>query len=281
MNVSQFDGSAAFHGGGFMPPAANPTLDNSFFKNRDAQTHTLLPVTLKQFSDAIAGENGKMEFSIDGVVVSTVKLVGIVHEFVEKLTDATFILDDGTGRVECNRWSNEQVDTAEIEAISNGMYVRVHGRLRTFQGQKTINVFSVRPVDDYNEIASHFIECIYVHLYNSKLPKPQVGMGLATQSYMTNTQNQVGVGVTTQSYMTIPLNQVSGQYRHDGQRIIAERVFQVLNHPRYLQDGAHIDTMAQELKVPAKDILYAAKTLAEENRIYEIAEDCFKSLANG
>lgn len=26
-----------------------------------------------------------------------------------------------------------------------------------------------RPVDDYNEIASHFIECIYVHIYNSRL----------------------------------------------------------------------------------------------------------------
>lgn len=26
-----------------------------------------------------------------------------------------------------------------------------------------------RPVDDYNEIASHFAEVIYVHSYNSKL----------------------------------------------------------------------------------------------------------------
>lgn len=26
-----------------------------------------------------------------------------------------------------------------------------------------------RPVNDYNEIASHFIECIYVHVYNSRL----------------------------------------------------------------------------------------------------------------
>ena len=25
-----------------------------------------------------------------------------------------------------------------------------------------------RPVEDYNEIASHFIECIYVHSYNKK-----------------------------------------------------------------------------------------------------------------
>lgn len=25
-----------------------------------------------------------------------------------------------------------------------------------------------RPVEDYNEIASHFIECIYVHVYNNR-----------------------------------------------------------------------------------------------------------------
>lgn len=34
---------------------------------------------------------------------------------------------------------------------------------------KTSNLAVVfRPVTDFNEIASHFIECIYVHIYNTK-----------------------------------------------------------------------------------------------------------------
>lgn len=40
------------------------------WQNRDIQT--LLPLTVKQLSNAIAGENGKSEFSIDGVDVTTV-----------------------------------------------------------------------------------------------------------------------------------------------------------------------------------------------------------------
>lgn len=40
------------------------------WQNRDIQT--LLPLTVKQISNAIAGENGKSEFSIDGVDVTTV-----------------------------------------------------------------------------------------------------------------------------------------------------------------------------------------------------------------
>ncbi|PRQ37409.1 putative replication factor A protein [Rosa chinensis] len=266
MNVSQFDGSAAFHGGGFMPPAANPTPEHSFFASKNRDVQTLLPVTLKQISDAIAGENGKSDFSVDGVDVSTVKLVGAVQEFVGRCTDATFTLDDGTGRVECNRWCQEQIDTAEIEGISNGMYVRVHGRLKTFQGKKTIQVFSVRPVDDYNEIASHYIECMYVHFFNSKLLKPQVG-----------------VGVTTQPYMTIPPNQVSGQHSLYGQRSIEERVLQVLNQPLYLSRdaGAKAEDIAQQLKVPVKDVIHAASNLAHVGSIYEIDTLHYKSLANG
>lgn len=30
-------------------------------------------------------------------------------------------------------------------------------------------LYLFRPVTDFNEIASHFIDCIYVHLYNSRL----------------------------------------------------------------------------------------------------------------
>ncbi|XP_050379303.1 replication protein A 32 kDa subunit B isoform X2 [Argentina anserina] len=249
MNVSQFDGSAAFHGIGFMPPS-NAAPEPSFFPSKNREVQTLLSVTLKQIHDAIAGENG---FFIDDVDVSTVKLVGVVHEFVGRVTDATFTVDDGTGRIECNRL--------------NGMYVRVHGCLKTFQGKKTIQAFCVRPVDDYDEIASHFIECMYVHLYNTKLSK-----------------SQVGAGVTTQSYMTIPQSQVPGQYSLDGQRSLEENVLQVLNYPPYLQGGAHIETIAQVLKVPAQDISSVSRALSnlvEVGRIYEFDKSWYKSLANG
>lgn len=32
------------------------------------------------------------------------KLVGLVFEKTERVTDVSFTLDDGTGRIDCHRW---------------------------------------------------------------------------------------------------------------------------------------------------------------------------------
>ncbi|PON75924.1 Replication factor A protein [Parasponia andersonii] len=190
MYGSQFDGSAAFSGGGFMPSQTTQTPDTSFSpaKNRDAQA--LLPLTVKQISDAIVPGNEKSEFLVDGVDVNNVKLVGIIHDKAGRITDVTFVLDDGTGRIDCNKWFHEAIDTNEMDKIHDGMYVCVHGRLKSFQGKRTLNVFSIRPVEDYNEIASHFIECVYVHFYNKKCQKPHVQGGVNTQPQERNSMNQ-------------------------------------------------------------------------------------------
>lgn len=41
MNASQFDGSAAFYGGGFMAPSANPTPEQSFFPSKVINSPTI------------------------------------------------------------------------------------------------------------------------------------------------------------------------------------------------------------------------------------------------
>ena len=35
-----------------------------------------------------------------------------------------------------------------------GMYVRVHGHIRSFDGQMSMNCFKIRPITDYNEARS-------------------------------------------------------------------------------------------------------------------------------
>ncbi|PQQ01703.1 replication protein A 32 kDa subunit B-like isoform X1 [Prunus yedoensis var. nudiflora] len=266
MSFTQFDGTAAFSGGGFMPPQATQTADPSFntSKNRDVQT--LLPLTVKQIKDAFVSANEKSEFVIDGVDVNNVTLVGMVRDKVGRITDVAFILDDGTGRLNCNKWFDEAIDANEMERILDGMYVRVHGRLKSFQGKKTLNVFSIRPVNDYNEIASHFIECIYVHVYNSRLQKAHVD-----------------VGVTTQPHMTIPTNQFSGQYSFDGQSSTEVKVLEILSQPSYLarEEGAHLDDIARQLKIPVNDLMLAVDNLVQEGKVYSTVDDFhFKSTAN-
>ncbi|XP_059296168.1 replication protein A 32 kDa subunit B isoform X1 [Lycium ferocissimum] len=278
--TSQFDGNAAFAGGGFMPSQATQTAaDHSFSpaKNRDSQT--LIPLTVKQISEAFQSSDDKTNFLIDGVDVNNVKLVGLLFNKAERITDVSFVVDDGTGRVDCFRWVNEAVDTKEMEAVTNGMYVRVHGHLKGFQGKKQLMAYSVRPVDDYNEIASHFAEVIYVHSYNSRLRKQQDSSSMSAQVPSS------AVNTPLKGYQASASNQFQFPgYNMDGIRGVDKMVLDYLQQPSCLarEKGVHRNELAQQLKVPSEKILEAIESLELEGLVYStIDEFHYKSTANG
>ncbi|XP_022845866.1 replication protein A 32 kDa subunit B isoform X3 [Olea europaea var. sylvestris] len=221
---SQFDGNAAFAGGGFMPSQATQTADPSFspVKNRDAQS--LLPLTVKQISEAFQASDDKVNFLIDGVDVNNVKLLGMLYDKAERITDVSFALDDGTGRIDCHRWVNEAVDTKEMELVLNGMYVRVHGHLKGFQGKKQLMVYSVRPVTDYNEIAYHFAECVYVHGHNTRL---RLQDAATAPTHIPNS----AVNTPSKGFQATPSNNFSVQYDMDGLKAIDKLVLDYLHQP--------------------------------------------------
>ena len=51
-----------------------------------------------------------------------------------------------------------------------GIYVRVVGHLRSFKQQKSVIVFSIRPVVNFNEITSHIMETLHAYLCLQKGP---------------------------------------------------------------------------------------------------------------
>ncbi|KAK9275273.1 hypothetical protein L1049_022535 [Liquidambar formosana] len=236
-----------------------------------------LPV--KQISEALLSSDDKSNFVIDGVDVNNVTLVGIVVNKAERVTDVTFVLDDGTGRIDCNKWVNEAVDTKEMEGILDGMYVRVHGHLKGFQGKRNLNAFSIRPVTDFNEIATHFIECMYVHLYNTKVRKLQGG--IPTQSQMTNP----AINTPLKGFQAAaPSNQFSGQYSVDGLKGIDQMVIEYLQQPACLaqEKGVHRDELARQLNIPVDKIMESIRSLEEEGLIYSTIDEChYKSTGNG
>ncbi|KAL6965776.1 hypothetical protein U1Q18_036832 [Sarracenia purpurea var. burkii] len=278
MYASQFDGNAAFGGGGFMPSQATQTADTSFSPAKNRDTQPLIPLTVKQISQALQSSDDKSNFIIDGVDVNNVTLVGKVFNKAERVTDVSFVIDDGTGRIECSRWVNEAVDTKEMDGISDGMYVRVHGHLKGFQGKKQLMVFSIRPLTDYNEIAYHFAECMYVHLDNTKLlQKPLV---------RDHTMNMPNSAVTTPSkgYQAAAPNQYTGHHGIDGLKGIDQMVMDYLQQPSCLarEKGVHVNEIAQQLSTPAEKITISIKCLEEEGLVYStIDEYHFKSTGNG
>ncbi|CAN8260599.1 unnamed protein product [Cochlearia groenlandica] len=278
MHGGDFDGSAAFAGGGFMTSQATTQAPDSASSSKNRDVRTLLPLTLKQLNSS--SSNGESNFSIDGVDINNVAIVGRVSRMESRITQVDFVVDDGTGCVDCVRWCHERQETEEIEAVKLGMYVRLHGLVKSFQGKRSVNVFSIRPVTDFNEIVHHFAECIYVHMYNTK------SRGVSTtQATATPAMPQMPYSTTptpAKPYQPGPSNQFQNQF--NGQMHgVKQTIMNYLNQPMCLKSGAgvHWDVIARDLGFPLLQVKDALENLSNDGCIYStVNEACFRSTLN-
>ncbi|KAL2621550.1 hypothetical protein R1flu_001755 [Riccia fluitans] len=173
------DGGSLFGGGGFIPTQSTGLNENAFSPGgatKKASYQSLIPVTVKQLSSAIL-EPSDEKFYIDGQESHNITLVGMVFGKKENFTDVSFMLDDFTGKIEVKKWIDGQdsEELVELRNIRNGIYVRIYGQLRSFQGKKNVVALSVRPIKQFDEVTFHFLEAIYVHAYNLKSQGVTVG----------------------------------------------------------------------------------------------------------
>ncbi|KAJ6914170.1 hypothetical protein NC651_016430 [Populus alba x Populus x berolinensis] len=329
---SEFDGSAAaFMGGGFMPtqsaqPSSSDSSSFSISKNREARC--LFPLTVKQINNLTS--NDESNLIIDGAEVNNVTIVGRVSHKEDKASEYSFLVDDGTGQIECTQWVQESLDTEQMgeiflfffrlntifttslfatekivyvgllgfceeikreswkittcflgKEISGvrmpsflsvvGMYVRVHGHLRGLQGRRFLNVFSIRPVIDFNEVPNHFIECIYVHFYNTRI------RGVTAQPPVANSTN-----TSLKGYQAAPPYQSSAYSSADGLNNASQMILNFLQQPSYLTtEGAHYDAIAGQLKIPTDKLKEVLQMLVDNGLVYTtINDDYYKSTVN-
>nr|XP_010929263.1 replication protein A 32 kDa subunit B isoform X5 [Elaeis guineensis] len=213
-----------------------------------------------------------------------VRLLGLVMNKAESDADVSFTLDDGTGRIDINRWINEFTDANELAAIQNGMYVRVNARMKGFQGKR--HAFSVRPVTDFNDIVLHFIECIYVHVENTRLkalacrergvpawmqPNP------ITRTPFSNRVKGCDAPLTNQSSAFSSMNRSGND--------VYNLVLGVFQEPAILsgrEQGLHVDEVIAILGLPTHDVMDAVNYHVDLGHIYStIDEYHFKSACNG
>ncbi|XP_052170797.1 replication protein A 32 kDa subunit A-like [Diospyros lotus] len=279
MFSSQFDTTSTFNGGRFTSSQSTQATDSGSSAAKNRETSGLVPVTVKHISEATNSGDDKSNFVIGGVDVTNVTVVGMVYDKAVRNTDVAFSLDDGTGRINCNRWVNEAFDNKEMEEIQDGMYVRVNGCLKSFKGTTALVAFSVRPVTNFDEISFHFIECIHFHLQNSST-RLQGDATTQPQSVALNTTTHDG----STGYQTGLTNHLSGQFTVEGLKGIDQMVLDYLQQPlNYERErGIHRDEISQKLKVPVEKIMESIRTLEEEGLIYStIDEFHFKSTTSG
>ncbi|VAI58837.1 unnamed protein product [Triticum turgidum subsp. durum] len=274
-----------------MPSQTTNTPEGSggITKTRGAQT--LLPLTVKQIMDASQTNDDKSSFAVNGTEVSTVgagcsasarivqscisepvRLVGRMMNKAERMTDVRFILDDGTGRIEVNRWENETSDTTEMGLVKDGDYVIVNGGLKSFQGKRHIVAYSVRLVTNYNDITHHFLYCIYVHLDLAKAKKsgtqPQVTAN-ASWNQAPPPNNQA------------PTLSASG---NAGGQDLTDMVMNVFHDPMLvnLEHGVSIEQVASRLNISDALARSTVTHLIDVGNLYPTIDDNhYKSTLNG
>ncbi|XP_039807850.1 replication protein A 32 kDa subunit A-like isoform X2 [Panicum virgatum] len=234
-------------------------------KMRGASSTT--PLTVKQIADAHQSANGDKgaPFVVDGVETANIRLVGMVNGKAERTTDVSFTLDDGTGRLDFIRWVNDASDSSETAAIQNGMYISVIGSIKGLQERKRATAFSIRPVTDFNEVMLHFIQCVRMHIENTKSKGVSVSNGFSESS-------------TPTSLKSNPAPMTSGANGNDTD--LNTHVLNIFREPANIESehGVHIDEVVKRLKLPEEKIKEAIVYNVDVGHIYSTIDDFhFKS----
>lgn len=144
----------------------------------------MLPLTIKQLH-SISEEDGVNK--LDGVEVFSARIVGTIHSVEAHATNVVYRISDGTGILECKSFiEKEGLGAAKYADCVEQALVKVHGNIRIYEGNKSLMIYHMSVVTDWNELTHHLLESIHIHLRNTQGPPPVAG---GAQAAMGNNQN--------------------------------------------------------------------------------------------
>ncbi|MCL7042529.1 hypothetical protein MKW94_009272 [Papaver nudicaule] len=251
MLQNQIHGNAAFSGGGSVSSQAIQTTEDGGTPAQIRDTQGYLPLTTKQIHEYYDASVNVDAVRIVGTVFNVEKsLTFFFYRFEKSLTngnytDITFELDDGDGAIDCLiRINNEEEDVeSKMVEIENVWHAEIHGRLEGFQGKIRLEVFSVGPVTDYNQIAHHYVK-------NDHNSESQGHGSNSIQPQITNAA----------------ITNFSGQPRS------VEFYQNVLNFSTSTK-GLHRTKLAHHFKVSDKETMEVLGTLEEEGLVFSTTDE--------
>jgi len=198
--------------------------------------------------------------------------------FEQKNTSMDIAIEDGTGCFSVQKWMDETT-TNMSDLYSVGMYVVATGQIRTFSGKRSLNLFQLRQVTDFNQISQHFLDVILTHLQvtvgsaNAEIRK---AAGEAQQGSFTNTP-----GITNRLINPIgqPVEMDVGESL-DISDPIEQLVYKCYADPRVenLDDGLEVSQCFQLIqqqnpKATLADVEKAVKQLCDNCHLYSTVDD--------
>ncbi|KAK5625042.1 hypothetical protein RRF57_000758 [Xylaria bambusicola] len=224
---------------------------------------SLRPVTIKQIIDAEPAYAGEASFRIDGLDVKQVTIVGQVRAIMQQTTNITYRIDDGTGTIEVKQWLDADKQDAASDSgpsFREEDYVRVWGRLKSFNSKRHVGAHVIKPVRDFNEVNYHLLEATYVHLFFTRGGPPQDGgMGMG------------GGGMAGGDDSMFVDDGNDARYRGYSQK--AKKMFDYLSRSGNPTEGIHMQVISREASMTIQDVMTAAEELLSHGTIYTTMDD--------
>lgn len=248
--------------GGF----ASPALSQGGEKKGRTRANQIIPCTVSQLMSASQADEA---FRVGDVEVAQVTIVGIIRTTDKSMTNIQYKVDDMTAApMDVKQWVDTEDPNVESTVLPPGTYVKVSGNLRSFQNHRSVVAFSVRPLEDMNEITSHMLEVVQAHM---ALSKPQSGAGGGMSSNVTP--------------MSRPVTEHTGGVYAGAHDMVNNGLSanqnQVLSLIRGCPDpqGISIQDLKQRLSVMSMAVIkQAVEFLSNEGHIFStIDEDHYKS----
>ncbi|XP_065891285.1 replication protein A 32 kDa subunit-like [Dysidea avara] len=269
-------GGMASSGGGYLQNygITSPNILSPEKKGRSAgQSQSILPVTSAMIQAATPSAE---TFMLDDIEINQVTFVGEIMEVVEAQTNVIYKVDDRTGPwITVQKWLEEQENEAEIERRAEcreGIYVRVAGHLRSFKQQKSVVVFSIRPIVHFNEVTSHLMETLQSYLCLKKGPIVPAAFAAGQTSNSWSAPGTSSSSMATPSYM--------GARMESGLSGVQQKVLNCISGSMVAQ-GMHIQDVIQTVSrqgCSEAQIREAVEFLCNEGHVYSTIDyDHYKS----
>ncbi|GAA5900533.1 Rfa2p [Sporobolomyces salmoneus] len=254
-------------GGGFMN-GSQPGSSPSGGGGKKAGSSALRPVTIHQVISAQQAF-GDAEFMIDGSEVKDVTLVACIRSVNITTTQATFLIEDGTGQIDCRMWiengaGEEGEQDSRLSSLENNRYVRILGSIKTFSEKRHISAQRVRPITDMNEISFHLIECAYVHKYITLGPP-----GGGNTSMVTDRPYDGAGGNPYAADGGAPADAAVKDLPH-AQREIWKFVREELDaNPEIASEGVNINSISRHVGMGVEQVREMVAVMVEDGVLYD------------
>ncbi|XP_029959089.1 replication protein A 32 kDa subunit [Salarias fasciatus] len=148
--------------GGF----ASPSMSQGGEKKGRTRSSQIVPCTVSQLMMASQADEA---FKVGDVEVAQITIVGVIRSTDKSMTNIQYKVDDMTAApMDVKQWVDTEDPSVDSTVLPPGTYVKVSGNLRSFQNHRSVVAFSVRPLEDMNEITSHMLEVVQAHMMLSK-----------------------------------------------------------------------------------------------------------------